>query len=69
MWLANFKWDTLDTSESTSYTQIVWANTTKIGCGQIEYYTMDGEWKYYFVVCNYGPSGNVIGDLIYEAKV
>ncbi|XP_046371671.2 cysteine-rich venom protein ophanin-like isoform X1 [Haliotis rufescens] len=37
------------------YTQLVWADTQKIGCG----YAMCGATSFY--VCNYGPAGNVGG--------
>ncbi|XP_046581659.1 cysteine-rich venom protein kaouthin-2-like [Haliotis rubra] len=37
------------------YTQVVWADTQKIGCG----YTMCDSSKFY--VCNYGPAGNIGG--------
>ncbi|XP_011871195.1 PREDICTED: venom allergen 3-like [Vollenhovia emeryi] len=50
-----------------SYTQIVWANTTTVGCGQMSSYYHG--WNKTKIVCNYGPRGNVIGDLIYEVKV
>ncbi|XP_067654549.1 cysteine-rich venom protein TEL1-like isoform X2 [Haliotis asinina] len=37
------------------YTQVVWADTQKIGCG----YTICDATKFY--VCNYGPAGNIGG--------
>ncbi|XP_071570684.1 venom allergen 3-like [Temnothorax nylanderi] len=49
------------------YTQIVWADTTKIGCGRIKYKEPNG-WTMHYLVCNYGPTGNVIGKKIYEIK-
>ncbi|KAF6026089.1 CRISP3 [Bugula neritina] len=42
------------------YTQMVWAETTRIGCGV---QTCNGSTPFY--VCNYGPSGNQ-ADRIYE---
>ncbi len=39
------------------YTQIVWRATTRIGCGVA--ITDDG--MEYFISCNYGPAGNIIG--------
>ncbi|XP_011871305.1 PREDICTED: venom allergen 3-like [Vollenhovia emeryi] len=48
------------------YTQIVWADTTKIGCGRIKY--QENGWNVHYLVCNYGKSGNWIGERIYEAK-
>ncbi|XP_071648379.1 venom allergen 3-like [Temnothorax longispinosus] len=48
------------------YTQVVWANTTTIGCGLINYNSYG--WNTKYLVCNYGPSGNWIGQKIYEIK-
>jgi len=45
---------------------VIWAKTKKIGCGLIEYKDSKG-WKK-TLVCNYGPSGNWIGQKIYEVK-
>ena len=39
------------------YTQIIWANTTSIGCAKAQ---CGGSWSY-VLVCNYGPGGNVKG--------
>ncbi|XP_011871193.1 PREDICTED: venom allergen 3-like [Vollenhovia emeryi] len=52
---------------TSHYTQIVWANTTKIGCGIIKYTKSNG-WNTKYLVCNYGESGNWIGEKIYEIK-
>jgi len=38
------------------YTQIVWRNTTRIGCGLASNATDD------YLVCRYAPAGNVIGE-------
>ena len=46
------------------YTQLVWAKTNRLGCGKIEYEA--NYYKYYYVVCNYGPSGNFLYDPVYE---
>ncbi|SHO80814.1 Pathogenesis-related protein 1C precursor [hydrothermal vent metagenome] len=46
------------------YTQIVWKNTTEIGCGKAVYTTgnMRG---YTVIVCRYNPPGNYIGEKPY----
>lgn len=49
------------------YTQIVWADTTKIGCGKIRYTDSNGSIRLY-LICNYGPSGNYDGEPIYKIK-
>lgn len=41
------------------YTQIVWENTTKVGCGVV---TCDG---YDLWVCQYDPPGNYVGEKPY----
>ncbi len=41
------------------YTQVVWANSTEVGCGKV---TCEG-WEYW--VCQYAPPGNVIGERPY----
>jgi len=50
------------------YTQIVWADTTKIGCGRMKFKEKKTGWNTHFLVCNYGPSGNVEGEKIYQIK-
>jgi uncharacterized protein YkwD len=41
------------------YTQIIWRNTTKLGCGLAQGSGRD------FLVCRYAPPGNVVGQLAY----
>ncbi|EZA55692.1 venom allergen 3 [Ooceraea biroi] len=48
------------------YTQIVWAKTTKIGCGRIKY-TGSG-WNNHYFICNYGKAGNYLGEAVYEIR-
>lgn len=47
------------------YTQLVWAQTLFVGCGQIRYETSYG-WNEYYLVCNYGPAGNVYRAAVYK---
>ncbi|CAL7938009.1 unnamed protein product [Xylocopa violacea] len=35
------------------YTQLVWADSDRLGCGKVVY--EKNNWKTYYVVCNYGP--------------
>ncbi|KAF5394937.1 hypothetical protein PHET_09340 [Paragonimus heterotremus] len=56
----------------THYTQIVWANTTKLGCFKrlcpsFEAWGRSVE-NAYFTVCRYSPKGNWQGDLPYIPK-
>ncbi|CAN6251525.1 unnamed protein product [Urochloa humidicola] len=43
------------------YTQVVWANTTRVGCATV---TCDGR-KGTFIVCEYDPPGNFVGQRPY----
>jgi pathogenesis-related protein 1 len=52
------------------YTQIIWKNTTKVGCGKAiskKYKFFDGNQDVYYewVVCRYSPPGNVAGEKPY----
>ncbi|KAI0209419.1 Glioma pathogenesis-related protein 1 [Lamellibrachia satsuma] len=51
------------------YTQVVWANTREVGCGTA-YCTKTVGFKdraAYYIVCNYGPAGNYVGQKPYES--
>jgi|Laugrefabdmm15dn_1035133.scaffolds.fasta_scaffold16244_3 uncharacterized protein YkwD len=43
------------------YTQVIWKNTTEVGCGCAK-----GKSGYTYFVCNYNPHGNVIGQKPYK---
>jgi len=45
------------------YTQVVWANSEAIGCGLVSY--SDTVNNHNYLVCNYGPGGNVVGAQMY----
>ncbi|KAJ6633824.1 Venom allergen 3 [Pseudolycoriella hygida] len=51
-------------AHTAEYTQMVWSMTKHIGCGFIKY--NHGLWLNYYLVCNYGPSGNILGQKIYD---
>jgi len=70
-----------DPAESTDgqavghYTQLVWATTSRLGCGFVMWEAPEGwtspggKWfkaYYKYTVCNYGPGGNMLGAPIYE---
>ncbi|KAG5886665.1 hypothetical protein JTB14_009483 [Gonioctena quinquepunctata] len=42
------------------FTQIMWAETTRIGCARSR-----REHKLYYLVCNYGNAGNIVGSPIF----
>nr|XP_022900428.1 venom allergen 5-like [Onthophagus taurus] len=46
-----------------SFTQIIWAKTTHIGCAAVRY--KDSVGIVFTLVCNYGPAGNLNGEHIY----
>ena len=50
-----------DYAISGHYTQVIWKNTTEVGCGCAK-----GKSGYYYFVCNYNPHGNVIGQKPYK---
>jgi len=45
------------------YTQMVWQNTQRIGCGKAPYARSPGSWT--VLVCRYSPPGNVNGQFPY----
>ncbi|CAG9841212.1 unnamed protein product [Diabrotica balteata] len=47
------------------YTQVVWANTIKVGCA-LTFYTTTDNWNTYLMACNYAPGGNIVGQSVYE---
>jgi len=47
------------------FTQVLWANSYKVGCGFTAYVGADGRYNKFYV-CNYGPGGNIIGDSMYQ---
>ena len=47
------------------YTQMLWANTELVGCGAVRY-NNDGQWNSVYLVCNYGPAGNIVGAALYK---
>ena len=58
---AAYTWDTDGCTDVCGhYTQIVWADTTGVGCGM----ATDGDQTYW--ICNYSPPGNFTGQRPYE---
>ncbi|XP_008545751.1 venom allergen 5-like [Microplitis demolitor] len=49
------------------YTQLVWGETTLVGCGAVRYFGFDN-WYTTYLVCNYGPTGNWIGSPLYQTR-
>lgn len=50
------------------YTQLVWRNTTSVGCAQQQCTAnspFGGSAPWFFVVCDYAPPGNVLGEAPY----
>jgi pathogenesis-related protein 1 len=50
------------------YTQIVWRETTEVGCAQTQCSTgspFDGHPNWTFIVCDYNPPGNISGERPY----
>ncbi|KAI6198797.1 SCP domain-containing protein [Aphelenchoides besseyi] len=62
---------TLDSTNYNHFTEVVWAKVKEIGCAVANCPKMAGvdfgaNYKYTFVVCDYSPSGNYLGQNIYE---
>ncbi|KAI9558344.1 hypothetical protein GHT06_015097 [Daphnia sinensis] len=54
------------------YTQMVWAETYTIGCGEAFYRSSNAEGvtvNKAFFVCNYGPAGNIANSPVYSIGV
>nr|CAD7446285.1 unnamed protein product [Timema bartmani] len=47
------------------YTQLVWSRSLYVGCG-ISLFLKDGTWYSEYLVCNYGPAGNVRTEPVYH---
>ena len=47
------------------YSQMVWASTSRLGCGLTEY--MSGRFLARLMVCNYGEAGNLITAPVYSS--
>ncbi|EDX78347.1 SCP-like extracellular protein, putative [Coleofasciculus chthonoplastes PCC 7420] len=50
-------------SETGHFTQVVWKNSTQLGCGEARgVETIQGnQYNAFYVVCQYAPAGNVMG--------
>jgi uncharacterized protein YkwD len=50
-------------SETGHFTQVVWKNSTQLGCGEARgVQTIQGtQYNAFYVVCQYAPAGNVMG--------
>ncbi|GFY63566.1 hypothetical protein TNIN_46311 [Trichonephila inaurata madagascariensis] len=46
------------------FTQVVWATSWRVGCGKAVF--KDKKWYKTYLVCNYGPAGNMMGGEMYK---
>jgi len=51
-------------SDIGHYSQLVWADTDKVGCGATSY--REGKWFSTLYTCNYGPNGNYVRGQMYK---
>ncbi|KAM3967190.1 venom allergen 5 [Aphomia sociella] len=63
--LSNSDFNRKDNIQIGHYTQMVWSDSTHVGCG-VSQFTRNG-WNSYLIVCNYGPTGNFIGRIPYRS--
>ncbi|XP_071056994.1 uncharacterized protein [Onthophagus taurus] len=62
----NYKYRAEYTKNVVDYTQLVWANTNKVGCGYT-HFPIEGDFPYKkLYVCNYAPGGNIEGENPYK---
>ncbi|XP_019170404.1 PREDICTED: pathogenesis-related protein PR-1 type-like [Ipomoea nil] len=69
LWVDEKKWYNYATNSCNAppgescghYTQVVWRSSTKVGCARIQCRNNLG----YFVICNYSPPGNYVGQRPY----
>ncbi|KAL3280382.1 hypothetical protein HHI36_017869 [Cryptolaemus montrouzieri] len=56
-----------DYHDAEQYTQMVWAETYRIGCARAVFQSIQGSDIIYkeILVCNYGPAGNIPGQPVY----
>lgn len=47
------------------FTQVIWAETTHIGCGRTFSMSKNNFYSVY-IYCNYGPSGNIVTKPVYK---
>ncbi|MET7435844.1 MULTISPECIES: CAP family protein [Streptomyces] len=61
-WTGGYDWDRPGYSPDTgTFTQVVWKDTDVLGCGRTSGRPEGGESYQTFIVCSYGPAGNIIG--------
>ncbi|GLV36507.1 uncharacterized protein CBL_07996 [Carabus blaptoides fortunei] len=65
-WFDEYKTYKYGTSAYNHYTQLVWANTKYVGCGYTYFKDSRKSWYKKYYVCNYGPTGNYIGQTPYN---
>lgn len=59
--------DSLQTVEDSGhFSQMIWAETSHVGCGKARFKIRGEDWYKTLYTCNYGPVGNVITSKIYE---
>ncbi len=65
---SDYNWAKADFSERTGhFTQLVWQNTTRVGCGAAHCNGQGENAAFgWFMVCEYDPPGNVIGQFQYN---
>ncbi|MFB9467229.1 CAP family protein [Streptomyces cinereospinus] len=61
-WTGGYDWDRPGYSPDTgTFTQVVWKDTDVLGCGRAAGRVPGEEAYQTYIVCGYGPAGNIIG--------
>lgn len=61
-WTGGYDWDRPGYSPGTgTFTQLVWKDTDVLGCGRASGTRQGADSHQTFIVCSYGPAGNITG--------
>nr|CAD7424873.1 unnamed protein product [Timema monikensis] len=65
-WVPSYLGEVKHDAKIGHYTQLVWADSYLVGCGRVVFEEKDDNALVIRLVCNYGPSGNIIRMPVYK---
>ncbi|KAK7861665.1 hypothetical protein R5R35_005347 [Gryllus longicercus] len=67
-WVGSYQGSVKPPSRIGHYTQLVWAKTQYVGCASVTFVDVVRKKRFWVnrLVCNYGPSGNIIDASVYK---